>query len=348
VTAVEVRVGGTRLSSFQRGTLNFSMSELTASFDIEYAVTSREEKERALFVGDAVSVYVGSALALSGYVDSTDDEDSANGLRLRASGRSKSADLADCSGVKKTYANQKVSVLAREIAKPFGIGVEVLGNEGAAIARFSVQIGESAGDAIVRAGALRGLHPYAVRDKLVLATAREAGEAVILTRGTAPLMRTARADSWFERYSHYIFKGQVPSSDAAWGKNAAQLKSLVVDTTIKRYRPLLVQVATTGPGDLKTRAEVIRNQRAGQGQRVVASVAGLVAPNGQLWEPNMRVHVVNPVLAVNDTLLVSSVRMRFGEAVGDETELELMLPSAFETGQVRELKSHAKVKWTKP
>lgn len=349
MTMVEVRVGGTRLSSFQRGTMQFSFNELVSMFEVEYAVTAREEKQRALFVGDKVEVYVGSRLAISGYVDTTDDEDTPEGLRLRAAGRSKSADLADCSAEKKKFSNQFLSDIASALARPFGVEVLVTGDQGAKLPSFAVQVGESVGEAINRAAQLRGLHPYAWSDKLVLASAGGVGKPVVLTRGYAPLIRTARTDSWYDRYSHYIFKGQVPSSDTAWGKNAAQLKTLVIDPHVKRYRPLLVQVATSGPGDLKTRAEVIRNQRAGQGQRVVVVCAGLTAPSGEVWSPNMRVSITNDVLALNDVLTVAAVRMRFGEQGNDQTELELLPPSAFDTGQVRELKAkQQKVKYTKP
>lgn len=343
---VEVRCGGKRIGNFQRGTLQLSLGELAGSFEVEYAVTSRQAPGRALYPGDPVEVWVDDQLLIGGYIDTIDDADERDTLRLRAGGRSKGSDLVDCSAEHKSFSNQTIDAIAQQLAKPFGVTVRAEGDVGEKFPRFSVQKGETVADAILRGAQLRGLYPLPVGADVVLTRPGASASVVKLVRGVPPLMQTARADSWYSRFSHYVFKGQVPSTDQVYGKNASQLKTVVEDERITRYRPLLVHVAGHGPGDLATRATVVRNQRAGQGQTVTVTCSGLSAPGAGPWRPALWVSLDNPVLelAPDDPLLVSQVRMRFGDQP-EETELTLQPPSAFDVGKYKAL--HGRNKWWK-
>ncbi len=332
---VEVSVAGVRYAGWQRGTLQLTMQELANSFDLEYIASGKRMTDRALYAGDEVLVRVNGEAVLGGYVDTTDDEDAADDLRLRAGGRSKTCDLVDCSAPVQAFSNQTAVQIAEAIAKPFGIVVRGESDPGDPLPRFSVQKGETCADAILRATGPRGLYPYAVGADLVIGRAGAVRSSTRLVRGTPPLLRSSRSDSWYSRYSEYVFRGQMRATDVAFGKAVSQLKTSVVDPEITRFRPLLIQVEAHGAGDLKTRAEVARNQRIGQAQRVLATVVGLTDADGKPWRPNTLVDFANPVLGIEAPLLVSVVRMRFGEGEGDETELELVPVEAFDIGKNR-------------
>lgn len=335
---VEVSVAGVRYSGWQRGSIQLTMGELANNFDLEYVASGKRMADRALYPGDEVDVRVAGESVLRGYVDTTDDEDAAEDLKLRVGGRSKTCDLVDCSAPTQGFSNQTAVQIAAAIAKPFGVVVRGEGDPGAPLPRFSVQKGETCSDAILRATQARGLYPFTVGGDLVVARAGALRSTTRLQRGKAPLLRTARSDSWYSRYSEYVFRGQIRSTDVVYGKAASTLKTSVLDPEINRFRPLLIQVEAHGPGDLKTRAEVARNQRIGGGQRVTATVLGLVDADGKPWRPNVLVDIDNPVLGLKSTLLVSVVRMRFGEDGGDETELELVPLEAYDIGKNRAAK----------
>jgi len=339
---VEVSVAGVRFSGFQRGSIQLTMSELANNFDLEYVAGGKRAADRALFAGDAVDLRVDGDLVLSGYVDTTDDEDAAEDIRLRAGGRSKTSDLVDCSAPYQTWSGQTALVIAREIARNFGIEVRAEGDVGAPFPSFAVQKGETGADAILRAAQPRGLFPYCVGSQLVLGRAGATLNPTRLERGKAPLEKSARSDSWYSRYSEYVFRGQIRATDSAWGKAASQLKQSVSDPEITRYRPLLIQVEAHGAGDLRARAEVARNQRIGQAQTITATVLGLTDAAGKAWRPNQLVSYVNPMFGVDAQLLISLVRMRFGESDVPTTELELVPPMAFDVGKNRAAKEKAK------
>lgn len=328
---VEVVAAGQRVGGFMRGTIALSMEAAASSFEVEYLADQGDPSARKLIVGDPVTVDVDGERVLDGYVDTTDEEDAPEEIRLRASGRSKAGDLIDCSASFEGFVNARVSEIARRIAQPFGINVRVEGDEGDPIAHYHVQPGDTAMDAITRAAQSRGLFPYSIGGELVLGRAGALETETKLVRGQMPLMRTARSDSWYARHSEYVFRGQVKSTDSAWGKAAAQLKHTVVDEAITRYRPLALHAeARTGIAELKARAEVERNQRAGRGERVSVQVFGHQMSEGTAWRPNVLVHLVNDIVGVDATLLVVAVRYRFGETEPREVELELARPEIFE------------------
>lgn len=334
---IEVSVAGVRYSGWQRGSVQLTMSELANNFELEYVASGKRAQDRALFAGDQVDVRVGGHSVIVGYVDTADDEDAPDDVRMRVGGRSKTADLVDCSAVHESYSGLTALQIAERVARHFGIAVRAEGDVGEKFPHFSVQKGETAADAITRATQARGLYPFAVGGDLVLARAGELRAATQLVRGQAPLERTARSDSWYSRYSEYVFRGQVRGTDERHGKAAAHLVQSVKDPAITRYRPLLIQVEAHGPGDLRTKAEVARNQRIGQAQRITAQVIGHLMADGTPWRPNLRVSIDNPMLNVKAELLIATVRMRFGESEA-MTELELMPPEAFDIGKNRAAK----------
>lgn len=355
---VEVSVAGVRYTGWQRGELMMTMADLANSFDLEYVASGRRAADRALFAGDAVDVRVlddsrTAHSVIAGYVDSVEDVDDADDLQLRAAGRSKTADLVDCSAVKATFRNVTALQVVQEIALPFGIRVRKepqFLDVGDPFASFAVQQGETGADAIRRATEARGLFAYAVGGDLVLGRVGATKTRTRLERGAGGVERWQRAESWYARYSEYVFRGQIRREEGTSVRAAAQSKQSVTDPDITRFRPLLIQLEAHGPADLKTRAEVARNQRIGQGSRVVVTVNGLLTAEGTPWRPNLLVDVVNPVLNVQATLVTSTVRMRFGEAEAETSELELVDPIAFDIGKNRVAKEkvHKRGFYTKP
>jgi prophage tail gpP-like protein len=345
---VEISANGQKFSGWQRGSLRLTMQELANSFDVEYLASI--DGAQALSAGDPVKVLVNGHVVIDGYVDTTDDEDTAEDLRLKVGGRSRTMDLVDCSAAKQQFSRQTALSIAMAIARPFEIEVDAESDVGEPFPNFSVQHGETGADAILRASTARALYPYARGGMLVLGRAGSVKASMQLVRGQRPLLRTARSDSWYSRYSEYVFKGQIRATDDRFGKAAAAIKRSVTDPEINRYRPLLIQVEAHGPGDVQTRAEVARNQRIGQGQRVLATVHGLTMDDGNPWRANMLVDVHNPVLGIAETLLIADVRMRFGENEPEETELELQPPLAFDIGKNRAAKEKANKRgfYTKP
>jgi prophage tail gpP-like protein len=327
---VELRVHGQRLSGFQSGSVRLTMDGPTNAFELTYVGHASSIEDSLVVEGDECEVLLDGESILTGYVDTLSDEDNPGELRFTAAGRSKTADLADCSAEHRSFKNAKPSMIAAAYAEASGIGVFVEGDEGPPFPSFVTEKGETNMDAIGRICAKRGLVAYAVGDQLILGRTGARRTATELTRGQRPLMSTTCSSSWYARYSHYVFRGQVKSSETAFGKKAAQLKHAVIDPEITRYRPLILQIDATRADDLREHAEMERNRRAGQSLQVTCRVEGHQTVEGYAWRPNVLVRVMNPILRLDLELLVATVNFRFGASEPDVTELLLVPPETYD------------------
>jgi prophage tail gpP-like protein len=328
---VALSVNGDSYEGFESGSVQLTMEEAANSFQVEYVADGRAIGARVVFPGDECVLSLDDDVVIEGYVDTVDDEDQADTLRLRAAGRSRAADLIDCAAVASpgSWINMPIDVIASDLCDDFGIGCYIDGDPGAPFASFAIQKGESAFDALSRAAIKRGFYIYSVAGDVVLSRAGSTRTTTVLERGKN-LISSARSDSWYSRFSEYIFRGQARATDGRWGKSAAHLKSVVTDPAITRFRPTIVQAEAHDGIDLLTRATLERNQRAGQGERILCVVDGWLTDEGKAWRPNTLARFKNPVLGVDATLLVVVARFRLGAKQPKETELELTRPEAFD------------------
>lgn len=328
---VELDVAGKVFEGFESGTVQLTLNEAVNSFEANYVADPVDR--RAIFAGDEVAIRVDGEELIAGYVDTTSEEDDEDEIRTSIGGRSKAGDLADCSAIVAGggWTNATLDRIVTDLCSPFGISAFVE-SPGAPFATFAAQPGETVYDTIARGAAKRGLIVYSVGGDLVLARAGQHRTRTVLERG-GRVIRSGRTDSWVNRYSQYVFAGQARPTDTTWGKASQQLKHVVSDPGVRRFRPLRV-TAETGSGlDLQHRAELERNQRAGRGEAISCVVEGYHTDEGHVWRPNTLVHFRSRVLGVDATLLIAAARFRFGYNEEPNVELELVRPEAYDLGQ---------------
>lgn len=344
---IALTVNGKTFEGFEGGSVTVCMDDPVNSFSLDYVADGKKPSQRGIYPGDEceISIDAGGGLEslIKGYVDSTDDEDSGDAILLRCSGRSKAADLVDCSAITKPGSWKKTGLkaIATAIASPFDVTVVFEGSAGDPFENFSVVKGETAFEAIQRGATRVGLYCFSVGDTLVVAKAGSKSSGATLERGVN-IVKATRSDSWSSRHSEYIFRGQVRGTDSASGKAASQPKSSVKDATINRYRPLLLQTGAKA-SELQKRAEVERNQRAGRGEVVTVVVDGWGTPAGKVWRANTTVGVKDDVIGVDATMLIVSANYRFAHSANRETELRLSRPEAFDVATFPKAKRGAKI-----
>ena len=322
-------VEGTRLEGFEEGTLQLTMTEAVNTFEVSYVPPTL--LDRLVFEQDRVEVRIGDEVLLEGHVDETDEEDDTERVRVRVLGRSAAQDVVDCSAIQApgSWTNATIGTIVADLAAPFSVGTFVDDREGKRFATFSVTKGDTAYDTIARAAVKRGLIVYSVGGDLVLARAGSYRTATVLERG-ANVIRSGRRSSMLNRYSQYVFAGQARPNEDTWGSRSQQLKHIVVDEHVRRFRPLRVNAESHSGLDLEGRALLERNQRAGKSETVSCTVRGHLTDEGAAWRPNTLVHFRNPVLGIDATLIIVTARFHFGAAEDDSTELELARPEAYD------------------
>ena len=345
--SIALTVNGKTFEGFEGGNVQLTMEDACNTFSLDYVADGKKPGARAIFAGDEceLSIDAGSGMEslIKGFVDGVSDSDDGRSILLSCNGRSMPLDLYDASAVTKpgSWKNASLSKIANDIAKPFGVKVVIDGDAGDPFTWFSISKGETGFEAIHRAATKRGMWPFSVGGDLVIATAGSKSSGAKLERGKN-IVRSSRTDSWQGRHSEYIYRGQVRGTDSSSGKKASQNKASVKDATINRYRPLLLQSSGVA-SELKMRAQVEANTRAGRGEVITCVVDGWGTPAGKVYRPNTTADFKNDVLGVDATLLIVAASYNLGAHVSRDVELRMMRKEAFDMVAFPKAKRGAKL-----
>jgi prophage tail gpP-like protein len=323
---------------FDLGLTNQRVTALSEVAQIKAAADVVEEDDKVRVRIKLPSGAGGGDIVVTGYVDETSLEYDASSVSFRVTGTSRTGDLVDSSAIYQTgvWNSASIDKIIADLCDPFGLTVLRNGSAGPDFQRFKLEQGETVFEAMSRACSMRGFLPLTdAEGNVVLDRASKAPSGAVIELGnvlSGGITRSRR-----ERFSKYIFKGQTAASDEWSGKEASQLENEVDDPDVDRYRPMVVLAAKQKTKeDLGKRAVWERNVRAGRSLRVQYTVEGWTNSVGQLWEPNMLVHVSDEWCGIDQDLLVTSVDLLLDEQY--VTQLELMDRSAFDVEPVRPTK----------
>jgi prophage tail gpP-like protein len=287
-------------------------------------------------------VKIGGDLVCTGYVDATPIDYDSDGITVMVRGRSKTADLVDCSAdnpvEKGQFKGLKAEAIAEKIAKQYGLAVKAQADTGPAITDHQIQQGETAFESLDRLA----------RQRQILVSDNGAGDVVLLAPGSGGkakstlelgvnILSASAGFDYSEVYTKYKVKGQRSrgGDDADWDENsAAGLSSQgeATDNSLKRQRVLVVmQSGQADAGTCQKRAEHEQRIRAAKAREIRYKVAGWRQQNGDLWQPNMTVAIKDGIMQVEKELLVSECIWTLDEG-GMVTELICISPDAFLPG----------------
>lgn len=331
---IELRVSRQIYRGWKRASVTRSIETLSGTFRL--SVTDRWEDDgaaRTIRPGAECSVSVAGEKVIRGFVDLAAPRYSGSTRETSIEGRDRAGDLVDCSAVHDPdeWNNLRLNRLVEILAKPFGIGVTIDVDPGEPFPKFKLQPGETAFAAIERLCRTRGVLPVSDGKGGLLLTRAGRRKAPVALESLGPQGNVLAAEGEFadrERHSQYIVRGFTQGSDLAWA-DEARAEGRATDRAIRRHRPLLI--VAEGQVDKKTaqeRAQWEATIRAGRARRATYTVQGWTA-RGQLWQPNTVVAVRDSWLAINEDMLIASVRYRRSEAGGTLTTLTVVHPDAF-------------------
>jgi prophage tail gpP-like protein len=347
--AVELKLGGRRFGGWTSIDIQLDLDQGAASFSL--GVTRRDPEQDAyweLEADAACEVLVGGETLLTGYTDRLGGRLAGESHGITVSGRSKTADLIDCSAVASpgSWRGQSIATIAAELAKPFGIKVTVEGKAGAALRRFAIQQGETVWEAITRMAQHRALLPIARSDgSVALTNAAPKGAPVKLIQGRNCLSIDGTHDV-ADRFSQYLLKGQSAGDDEVHGKAAASPKAEAKDPAVRRYRPLIVVAEDqVDAATLKQRAQWEATVRAAKAQQAIVELTGWRREDGALWALEDAVDLEAPAAWIDDKLMVAGLRLVLDEG-GRRAELRLVRPESYSQLAVPEEAESSKIKKT--
>lgn len=272
---------------------------------------------RRVKAGDVCEVWTGSDKLLTGYIDGTPISYDKQAVRVGVVGRSKTADLIDCSAIYKTgqWRNTKIERIASDLAKPYGIKVLAEVNTGAAVLDHQIDTGESAFESIGRLLALRQLlSTDNANGELVLINAGSGGKAATALEYGQNILSADTALDYKDVFSEYTSKGQRAGNDQDFAKAVAEISGSAIDSTVTRYRNLILrQTGQASKLDCLQRAQYERVFRHSKALETTYVVQGWRQGNGHLWQPNQMVQVKDPVIGFDTQLLVVEVSYQLND-----------------------------------
>lgn len=314
-----------------------SLESIADSFEL--ALTDRwhgQTQRRRIRAGDECTLSIDGELIITGYVDDVIPEYDARQYSITVAGRSKAADLVDCSYQGSTvYKGKTFTDAAVHICARFGIGIDVDVPVGAAFTQpHKIEPGETAFELLDRLARYRAVRLVSQPNGDLLIT--RAG----LVRTTTPLqlggnvLSASGSFSLRDRFGEYNVLGQQSGDDTLNGEVAAGSHGQADDTQIKRYRPTVIQADSINNAECDTQAHWHRNAQYGRSQAIVYTVQGWTHAAG-LWQPNRLVPVRDEFMHINGDRLVSAVQYILDEN-GQRCEIQVMPAEAFDLVELPE------------
>jgi prophage tail gpP-like protein len=331
---VTVIIAGIAYAGWQGVRITRGVERLPSDFELTLTdIYASEPDALQIKPGDTCVVKIGRDTVLTGYIDVVQIQLNTKSHELHVFGRSKCADLVDCSAEWPggQIVGSSVLEIARKLASPYGIQVDAEDDPGGPIPQFNLMRGESPFDIIERLCRIRQLLAYDDTDgNLLLATGSTQSAASGFREGINVEAATATF-SMHERFSKYLcylqpvalFQDVGPGSD---------LISTQVDSGVPRHRQKVLIAESGGLDWLNVAKERLiweGARRFGRAFIVHLTTDSWRDKAGALYEPNTLVALDLPTLKVTGRQwAISEVTYRRSHE-GTRCDLTIMPPDAF-------------------
>jgi len=311
------------------------IERVPSDFDISLTERYPDELDRLVIEpGMACEVRLGDDLVITGWADHFVPGFSADDHTIRVAGRSRCADLVDCSAEWPggQISNATVLGVAQKLASVYqGIAVSTDVSDLVVLPQTNVMLGESAFEVIDRMARYSAVLAYDLPDGGLFLT-RVGTQRAASGFAEGKNVQGAYVDySAHQRYS--TVTGYLQSFDTLldMGEAGNELYT-AVDLNVKRHRGLAVISEGGGLGldILRQRVDWEIARRAGRSRIVHLITDSWRDAAGALWAPNTLVPVSLPRLKLEaEGLLISEVTYERSDRRGTTARLTLMAPEAF-------------------
>ncbi len=333
-----LKTGGRTITGWQDIVVTRGIEHLPSGFDISlmdrYPPTRYEQWVNP---GDPCEVWLGDDRVLTGYVDRWCPSVTPWRHGIRVSGRSKCADLVDCSAWWEGNVISQADALqiAQRLARPYGITVTSDVTDLVTIPQFVLNWGESPQEVIDRITRFSALLYYDLPDGSLYMTRTGTVRAASGIAQGVNVQRANYESSCDGRFSDYtgISMSVTPLNEMSGAGYApvtlATARDPEADTMRYRNHVTLLESTMWTPVLAQRCIDWEMNRRYGRSKVVRATVDNWRDSAGNLWEPNTLAPVSLPVFGLEDEeWLIAEVAFRRSQE-GTTADLTLMPPEAF-------------------
>lgn len=322
--------------------LNAAASDFEAKITDKWKATVEPWRIRP---GQSAHIHIGKKSVFTGWVDTVDASVSSNARDVTIRGRSKTADLVDCSILgDNSYTGLTLKEFATKIMSPFGLTPVFLNDAGDVFQSIVIQQGETAFAALDRLARQRKFVLYpSTEGNLVFSKAGAANAPTPLTQGVN--VKSGRSTYDFtNRFSKYVAKAQGLSAGLASDLGISQVLGEATDAGITRYRPkVVISESTSDGGAIEDRAAFEAALKKAQSLKVEVEVQGWFQSSGELWDINQFVRCDIGFLGVKRQMLTKKIT--YNKNAGTTAQIELCFPDSFDF--LKQKKKEDPLGWTK-
>ena len=309
---VYLRVNGREWGGWTSVRISAGIDRIARDFNV--TITSQwpgsQEDTPQIKNGDKVEVLIGDDRVITGWVEALPLRYDANSINRGIVGRSKTADLIDCTAAPAQQSGKNLFRIATALAQPFGVEVVDAGVPATAVIDAQPEHGETVVDCLNRLlGQVQTLAYDDEQGRLVLGRPGGIKAVTALVLGDN-ILSCDTERSVRDRFSSYLVTGQRPGTDDDFGEaTIAAIRQSTTDVGVTRYRPHTLQQSGTATTDsCKSRCEFEARQRAAKTKETTYTVQGWRQGNVELWKPNLSVVVYDPLNGFdNETLVIAEV-----------------------------------------
>lgn len=334
---IELKLNGKTYTGWKSAAVNRAINVFASSFELTVSPKFTDGGVD-IPLDAACDVYVDGTPVIRGYVDEVSPSYTRDSHEITFGGRSRTADLVDCSAILATgqMMRSDVASIIRKLLEPYGLRLIYNAASSFSVPDFQLQQGETVSAAIERLCAAHALvfQDNALGDLVISQVAMDTAAAALIHKvgngHNNNVLEGACVYSRRDRFSEYVIKSQTGGSDEAGGTTITGVVGKALDSEIPRYRPLILMpennLAASGA---KARAAWEKNTRAGKSVELEYKVQGWKNNFGQLWTPNAYVTVDDDFIQIKGKLIISEVTFEIDDSSGTTTSLRIVPPEAF-------------------
>lgn len=326
---VTLQIGSQQHQGWQEVRIRLSLEQIADSFELVLTERWSEAGQvRPVTPGEPCTVSVGDELVVTGYLDEVLPDYDATSHTIVANGRSKAADLIDCSGKDQRFDGRTLLQIAEALAEPYGIEVIDTVDAAKPFRAFALEDGQPIAEALERAAQIRGARIVSdAEGRLLIVHAVQREIRTPLELG-GNIRQGSGVFSDRDRFHEYVVEGQTTGTDDWFGDQAASPRGSAMDPRVRRPRTTLIVCDTPADGaDCEARAELEARMRWAKGRGVTYTVGTWRHELG-VWRPGDLVQVRDAYLGLDEPLLISDVQLVENDQ-GRTAELRVAPPDAF-------------------
>jgi len=321
---VKLLVGGVLHQGWSRVDIHRSIYTAAGAFDLTLSpVWEQMPLDFALYPGESCTLKIGSETVITGFIDCVRQKLDHSQHILDVSGRDQTADIVDCSSLRQSRVWNPVPLetIADELLKPFGIPFIHPKNTGSVFPSWSIQE-ESVFDNLSRAASLRGFLLLSDGKGNLVATRPRTNQVSIFIHEKSGVLSCEQTEDFKNRFSKYVTRGLNYGPTEGKEENLRFKIPPVVDSSIKRYRPILISQ------DGEIREQVAKDRlawearvRRAKSNQVDITLTSWKDSLGKLWDINQLVSLSFPGIHVSGKYLITSVHFTL-DSSGTKTNLQ--------------------------